>query len=502
MTLGGLLSTSAQRFPDSKAITFPGCTLTYARLQAWVEALADAFRAMGIGKGGTVSILLPNSPDYIASYFAVLRLGAAAVPLNTFLKAEELRTLIDDSGSTLLVTSSEFADAARAAADRVERVVTVDADDGVFVPHSRVSSEPSHAPAQDLDDDEPATLIYTSGTTGNPKGVVLTHRNLAANADSCGQIFSITSRDRFLVFLPLFHSFTLTVSTLLPLRSGARIVLCKSARPFARLLKRIATERVTVVAAVPAFYRALSKTRIPGLSLLLRSIRFFVSGSAPLPADVLETFEKRFGTPLLEGYGLSETSPAVAVNPAHGTRKPGSVGPALPGVELKIVDDAGASAAAGEVGEIAVRGPNVMGGGYLRMPEETEKVLKEGWLFTGDVGYLDADGYLFIVDRKRDLILHRGMNVYPREIEDVLAKHPGIAEAAVVGARHPSHGEVPEAYVIPENGVSLTPREVKDHCSGHLAAFKVPRAVHFIDDAPRTATGKIAKRKLVTPCES
>jgi long-chain acyl-CoA synthetase len=217
---------------------------------------------------------------------------------------------------------------------------------------------------------------------------------------------------------------------------------------------------------------------------------------------VIETFEKRFSTPLLEGYGLSEASPAVSVNPAVGVRKPGSVGPALPGVEIRIVNDSGGPVAAGEVGEIAVKGANVMGGGYLRMPEETAEVLRDGWLFTGDMGYLDEDGYLFIIDRKKELILHRGMNVYPREIENVLARHPSVAEAAVVAAKHDTHGEVPEAFVILEDKMSATAEELRNHCSEHLAAFKVPRAVHFIEDAPRTATGKIAKRKLVRPCES
>jgi long-chain acyl-CoA synthetase len=501
MTLDELLLTSAQRFPDCRAVTFPKCTLTYLRLQAWVESLSNAFGSLGVGKGDTVCILLRNSPDYIACYFAAARLGAAAVPLNTFLKPEELKVLIEDSRCALLVTSSEFQEAADAVRESVENTVLTDSDDR-YVPHSAASDMPSgEAPAAGIGEDDPATIIYTSGTTGRPKGVVLTHRNITANIESCREIFPASSEDRFLVFLPLFHSFTLTVSTILPLSLGARVVLCESARPFGRLLKRIATERVTIMAAVPAFYRALTKTRFPGLSLLMKSVRFFISGSAPLPEKIIEAFEKRFSAPLIEGYGLSEASPCVSVNPVDGVRKAGSVGLPIPRVEIKIVGEQGESVPAGDVGEIAVSGPNVMGG-YLRMPEETAKVLKDEWLFTGDMGYLDDDGYLFISDRKKDLILHRGMNVYPREIEFVLEKHPAIAEAAVVGRPHPSHGEVPEAYVILEGKASLSPQEVKDHCSKSLADFKVPRTVHFVDDVPRTATGKIAKRKLVEECES
>ncbi len=502
MTLGQLLLTSADRFADSKAVTFPKCTLTYLRLRAWVESLSKAFSSAGVAKGDTVCILLRNSPDFIASYFAAVLLGAAAAPLNTFLKPRELKVLIEDSRCALLITSSAFREVADIVRDVVKNVIVTDADDERYVPHSAAPEMPSiEAPAADIAEDDPATLIYTSGTTGRPKGVVLTHRNLTANVQSCREVFPVSSEDRFLVFLPMFHSFTLTVSTLLPLSLGARIVLCESARPFGRLLKRIATERVTIMAAVPAFYRALTKARFPALSLLMKSVRFCISGSAPLPEKILEAFARRFSAPLVEGYGLSEASPVVSVNPVQGERRVGSVGLPLPRVQVKIVDEQGAEAPTWDVGEIAICGPNVMRG-YLRTPDATEKVLRDTWLFTGDMGYLDDDGYLFIADRKKDLILHRGMNVYPREIEFVLEKHPAIAEAAVIGRPHPSHGEVPEAYVILEGSASLSPQEVKDHCSRSLADFKVPRAVHFVEEVPRTAAGKIAKRKLVEECES
>jgi long-chain acyl-CoA synthetase len=502
MRLDGFLSASAERAPDTKAVTFPGCTLTYARLHAWVNSLAQAFSALGVARGDAVSILLANSPDFLATYLAVVRLGAVAVPLNTFLTAEELRALVTDSRSRLLVTSAAFADTAAPLADCVPSVLDIDSGDGRYVP-CREAPETAAAPeaAPDADDNEPATYIYTSGTTGTPKGVVLTHGNLTSNVESCRKAFPVGPDDRFLVFLPLFHSFTLTVSTLLPLSAGARIVLCASARPFGRLVKRIATERVSVIAAVPAFYKALARTKIPGLSIVMRSLRFCISGSAPLPGTVLEAFEKRFRAPLLEGYGLSEAAPVVSVNPFDGVRKPGSAGLPLPGVEVRIVGETGEACAAGDVGEVTVKGPNVMEG-YLRMPEETAAAVSDGWLRTGDMGRLDDDGYLFIVDRKKDLILHRGMNVYPREIEEVLLKHPAIAEAAVIGTPHPNHGEVPTAYVILNDGASVTADDVKEACSSQLAAYKVPKAVHFVKDVPRTATGKIHKRKLAETCVS
>jgi long-chain acyl-CoA synthetase len=299
----------------------------------------------------------------------------------------------------------------------------------------------------------------------------------------------------------MFHSFTLTINILLPISAGARIVICESVKPFRRLLKRIVTERVSIIAAVPAFYEALCKTKVPGLSLLMRKVRFCVSGSAPLPADMIEKFERKYSAPLLEGYGLSEASPAVSMNPLDGVRKAGTVGMPLPRVEVRILNEEGLPVDTGQEGEIAVRGPNIMQG-YLRMPEETDKVMRDGWLLTGDIGCMDEDGCLRIVDRKKDLILHRGMNVYPREIEDVLSRDPRIKESAIVGAAHSSHGEIPVAHVILEDGASITEQEIKDYCREHLADYKVPRAVHFADDFPRTATGKVMKRKLREQCGS
>lgn len=504
MTLNELLRMSTERFRDEKALTFPGTVLTYGELRAWVEALAGAFGRLGIGSDDAACLLLGNCPDFIASYFAIVRLGAAAVPLNTFLKPEELEVIIDDSQSKLIVTSSEFApvvDAIRGSLGNIEHVLYVDRPDERYVTPERGRNTAVPPAETDFDDSHSATIIYTSGTTGRPKGVVLSHRNLTANVESCRQVLSMSSRDRFLLFLPMFHSFTLMVSILVPLSVGARVIICRSVKPFGRLLRRMLGERATIVAAVPAFYEAVCKANLPGVSMLIRSVRLCVSGSAPLSGDTMEQFERRFAIPLLEGYGLSEASPVVSVNPLDGVRKPGSAGPPVPGVEVMILDEEGSPVGTGQVGEIAVRGPNVMKG-YLSMPEETAEVMSDGRLLTGDIGRLDADGYLYIVDRKKDLILHRGMNVYPREIEDVLHRHPRVKEAAVVGVPHPTHGEVPSAHVILKTGAAVTEQEIKDYCREHLADYKVPQSVRFTDDFPRTATGKVLKREIRKQCES
>lgn len=498
MTLNELLRQSVDRFRDSRAVSFPGTVLTYGELGKWVEALAGSFSRLGVSKGDIVCLLLNNSPDFIASYFAIVRLGAAVAPLNTFLSPEELKTIINDSRGRLLVTSSEFAgviDTIRDSLEHIEHTLSTDSGDERYVTANGIAKAGTPAPEADFGDSQTATIIYTSGTTGRPKGVTLSHRNLTTNAESCRKVFSMSEEDRFLLFLPMFHSFTLTVNTILPLSVGARIVVCKSVKPFRKLVGRILTERVTIMAAVPAFYDALCRAKVPGLSLLMKSVRLCISGSAPISRETIEEFEQRFSMPLLEGYGLSEASPAVSVNPFDGARKIGSVGLPLPGVEVKILDGKTTSDDGRLVGEIAVKGPNVMEG-YLRMPEETAEVMIDGWLLTGDLGYMDDDGYLYIVDRKKDLILHRGMNVYPRDIEDVLHRHPGIKEAAVVGTSHPTRGEVPSAYVILNDGADLTAQEVSDHCRRYLADYKVPRSVHFVDDFPRTATGKVRKREL------
>ena len=336
-----------------------------------------------------------------------------------------------------------------------------------------------------------AVIIYTSGTTGRPKGAMLSHGNLLHNVESCRIVLRTVASDRFGVLLPLFHSYMLTVGLLLPLLVGGSLVLVKSLHPVRNVLQEILQRRATVLPAIPQFYRSMVNAPIqPPLPL-----RICISGAAPLPAQVLLEFEAKFHIPLIEGYGLSEASPVVTKNPLDSTRKPGSIGLPIPNVEVSIQDDAGRELGPRDIGEVCVRGGNVMLG-YWQQPAETAKVMRNGWLLTGDIGYRDEQGYYFITDRKKDMLLVNGINVYPREIEEVLYQFPGIKEAAVIGVPDSRRGEQPIAYVAPIEGAMLEEKALQHFVRRKLADYKVPRKVLVMPALPRNATGKILKTAL------
>jgi long-chain acyl-CoA synthetase len=336
-----------------------------------------------------------------------------------------------------------------------------------------------------------AVLIYTSGTTGKPKGAMLSHGNLLHNVESCRIVLRTVEEDRIAVLLPLFHSYMLTVGVLLPLLVGGSIVLVKSIHPVRSALQELFSRNATLLPGIPQFYRSMVQAPIqPPLPL-----RLCVSGSAPLPAQVLQEFEAKFRIPLIEGYGLSEASPVVTKNPLDATRKPGSIGLPIPHVEVTIQDDAGRPLQPDQIGELCVRGGNVMQG-YWNQPEETAKVMRDGWLLTGDVGYRDKDGYFFITDRKKDMLLVNGINVYPREIEEILYQFPGVKEAAVIGKPDVRRGEQPIAFVAGNDGALLDERAVQQFVRTKLADYKVPRKVVIVPALPRNATGKILKTAL------
>jgi long-chain acyl-CoA synthetase len=351
----------------------------------------------------------------------------------------------------------------------------------------------------DVTDEDLAVFIYTSGTTGHPKGAMLTHKSLISNAQDGSQAIEIVSQDKFLLFLPMFHSFTFTVCVLIPILKGSTIVLIGSVRALDEIKKAILFDRITTFIGVPAVYNVIASkptTTATKITKHISAIKFFISGSAPLPAPVIGKIEEKFGSPLIEGYGLSEASPVVAVNPRFGVRKVGSVGPPIPNVQVKIVDAELNELPVGETGELAVKGPNVMKG-YYNLPEATEQALVEdGWLLTGDIARLDEDGYIYIVDRKKDMLLVRGINVYPREIEEALYTHPSIAECAVIGVPDESKGEVPKAFIVVREGETLTERDVRAFCKKHLAAYKIPKHFEFRPSLPKSATQKIMKRSL------
>lgn len=463
------------------ALIEEGNKWTFGEMAEEVDRIAATLREKVAGD--TVGILLLNSQKYVTTLLGVWKAGKTAVPLNYLLPPQELAYIIRDSGMTALIASQFFAQAVAAVKPLFgDKGVILMADGPDFPPSVSSSGSPAYR--------DPALYLYTSGTTGKPKGVVLTHRNLAQNVESCQIAGGFQSEESFLCLLPFFHTYAITGTILLPLLNGCRMVLVDRFHPL-KVMKLIEEHEISVFLAIPSMYRVLAHTEG---EFNVRSVRFPISGGEPLPLAVAEAFEKRFGVPIFEGYGQTEASPVISLN-VPGKRKLGTVGPALPGVEIAIWDDQKNPVGEGVVGEIMVRGPSVMQG-YFNLPEETTKTITREWLHTGDLGKMDADGYVTITGRKKDLIISAGENIYPREIEEVLAQHPKVKEVAVIGVKDEVRGEVPKAFVIPREGMTVDERELRQFCRGNLAGYKVPRHIEVVPDLPRTPTGKILKRML------
>ncbi len=413
---------------------------------------------------------------------AIWRAGKTAVPLNYLLPPHDLGFILQDSGMSGLI-ASKFSDEAvtkiRPLFDTRGKILM--ADDPDFVP----AGGPDGGGDQD-----PALLLYTSGTTGRPKGVVLTHENLTANVDSCQKAGNFDENDSVLCLLPFSHTYAITGTFLLPMLNAAKMVLVDRFQPL-KVLNLIAEHGTTCFLAIPSMYRVLAATEG---DFDFSSVRFPISGGEPLPVAVAEAFQKRFGVDIFEGYGQTEAAPVVSLN-VPGGRKLGTVGRALPNVEIAIRDDQNKPLTPGEVGEIMVRGKNVMAG-YHDLPEETAKTITDGWLHTGDLGYMDAEGYVTITGRKKDLIISAGENIYPREIEEALGQHPSVKEVAVIGIPDAVRGEVPKAFVIPEEGAAIDDKQLRSFCKERVAAYKVPKAFEIVPDLPRNPTGKVLKRML------
>ena len=435
--------------------------------------------------GDAVGILLLNSQKYVTTLFGVWKAGKTPVPLNYLLPPQELAYIIKDSGMSALITSQFFAQSVAALKPLFgDRGVILMADDPDFAP--RISKAVS-VPYRD-----PALYLYTSGTTGKPKGVVLTHRNLSYNVDSCQRAGEFDHRDSFLCLLPFFHTYAITGTILLPLLNGSKIVLVDRFQPM-KVMKLIEEHSISVFLAIPSMYRVLAHSEG---DFNLKSVRFPISGGEPLPLVVAEAFEKRFGVPIFEGYGQTEASPVVSLNLPN-KRRLGTVGPALPGVEIAIWDDQKNPVGPDVIGEIMVRGPSVMQC-YYNLPDETSRTITSEWLHTGDLGKIDAEGFVTITGRKKDLIISAGENIYPREIEEVLVQHPKVKEVAVIGVKDEVRGEVPKAFVIAREGMTVDEKELRQFCRENLAGYKVPKHIALVPDLPRTPTGKVLKRMLPT----
>jgi long-chain acyl-CoA synthetase len=496
MSLATILPDSAGANADRVALRLGDAATTYRELDDDSARLAGLLRDRGIQPGEPVGMMLPNTPEFAQVYYGVLRAGGVVVPMNPLLKAREVAYYLGDSGARLLFAWHGFADEASAGAKQAgaDAVVVDPAPFGEVL----ASARPDREVAGRREDDA-AVILFTSGTTGQPKGAELTHANLARNTEVVRtDLEQLTADDVIFGGLPLFHSFGQTCTLNAAVASGACLTLLPRFDP-TRALQIMADHRVTVFAAVPTMYSAL--LHHPDRAAYDTSaLRLCISGGAAMPVEVLRAFEKAFDCLVLEGYGLSETSPVASFNHPDRERKPGSIGTPIRGVEMRVVDEQGAEVPQGEVGEIAIRGHNVMKG-YWRRPEETAKAIPDGWFRTGDIGKVDEEGYFAIVDRKKDLIIRGGYNVYPREVEEVLYEHEAVADAAVIGLPHPELGEEVGAAVTLKPGASATAEELRDYVKAQVAAYKYPRRVWIIETMPKSATGKILKREIVPPAD-
>jgi long-chain acyl-CoA synthetase len=471
----------AATYPSSVSIIEETNRWTFAELADEVSRIATFLNQKV--PGDTVGVLLLNSQKYLATLLGIWKAGKTAVPLNYLLPPAELGFIIKDSGMSALV-SSQFFNQGLAAIKPLfgDRDVILMADDSQFLASRGTDFRSEYR--------DPALYLYTSGTTGRPKGVILTHDNLIANVESCQRAGEFDHRDGFLCLLPFFHTYAITGTFLLPLLNGSRMVLVDRFQP-TKVLGLIQEHKISVFLAIPSMYRVLAASEG---SFDLSSVRFPISGGEPLPTAIADAFEKRFSVPIFEGYGQTEAAPVVTLN-TPGQRKLGTIGRPLPDVDVAIWDDQNRIVSVGEIGEIMVRGRNVMKG-YHHSPEETAKTITDGWLHTGDLGKLDPDGFVTITGRKKDLIISAGENIYPREIEDVLAQHSKVKEVAVIGVKDEVRGEVPKAFVIAREGFSLDEKELRAFCRETLANYKIPKYFEIVADLPRSPTGKILKRML------
>ncbi len=506
LNLATLLRESAKKFPNKTAIAINDVSLPYSMVHGFAQKFAGALKKLGIKRGEHVALMMPNVPQFTISYFGSHYAANPVVPLNVLLTPDEVAYHLEDSDATAIVVWEMFYEQARAGFDRVDscrEIIVVKADrtditapDGAHNYTAVVMQSDPVTEVPDTNADDTAVILYTSGTTGKPKGAELSHFNLFYNAQYMNSLeLGIPREDvTVLVVLPLFHSFGQSVLQNATVLGGGTLVLLPRFEPLtaANLIQK---HKVNYFAGVPTMYFAL--LHHPEVTQdHLGSLVHCVSGGAAMPVEVMSEFDKTYNVNILEGYGLSETSPVASFNPLDREKKAGSIGLPIWGVEFRLEDDDGKVVTkVGEPGEICIKGHNVMKG-YYKRPEATAESIKDGWFHSGDIGTVDEDGYYSIVDRKKDMIIRGGFNVYPREVEEVLYAHADITEAAVVGIPHESHGEEVKAVVALKAGASVSTDDIIAYCKEHLAAYKYPRVVEILDELPKGPTGKILKREL------
>lgn len=494
-----LLAQRMEQSPDKHFLLSEadGRRFTYGEFQEAVGRAARMLAASGIGKGDAVGLLMPNSTEYIIGYFACWKLGAVAGPINSLLKAEEVAYVISDSEAKALLVHSDFRatiDGIRNNLPTLRAVIQFDDEESATREFASESAGGSSTPTE-VDLDSEAIIIYTSGTTGKPKGCLLTHGNLIANARQISEWLGFTEADRLLTIMPLFHMNAVSVTTMSALYAGGSTVVSPKFSA-SRFWQTISDFEATSFGSVATMLSMLLSTYPDGVPAGLKTdqLRFAMCGSAPVPAEILRRFEEIFHCLVIEGYGLSESTCRSTFNPPNERRRPGSCGMPI-GNEMSVVDEEDREVADGELGEIVLRGENILKG-YYRNEEATATAFRNGWFHTGDVGYRDADGFFYIVDRKSDMIIRGGENIYPREIDEVLYQHPAVASAATIGVPDPLYGEEVAAFVVLKEGIETSEAEIIAYCRQHLADFKCPKSVRFVDAIPKGPTGKLLKRDL------
>ncbi len=494
-TVPDLLRTQASRIPDQPFVDWRGRSVSYSEFDVRTDALATGLADLGVRPGDVVSVMLPNSLEFLEAWWAVLKAGAVFGPINPAFTAPEVTYVVGHSQAVAVITDDHGVQTLagkRGAPELAQLRHVISVGESGDLALESLAGAGADVPARRREPEDVATLMYTSGTTGKPKGAMLTHANVLANAAMAAELLPLVAGDRVGMMLPLFHVNAQIVTCVVPMMIGCEVAMWErfSASTFWETVSEL---EPVALSAVPTILAAVLHTADAPSGPT--SLRYIVCGAAPLSRELLEAFEDRFGIRILEGYGLTESTCVASLNPYYGVRKPGSIGLPVRGQQMKIVASDGSVMDDGELGEIVVKGPNVMAG-YLHNEEATAKTVRDGWLHTGDVGYVDSDGYFFIVDRAKDMIIRGGENIYPREIEEILYTHTGVLECAVIGVPHEVRGEEVLAVVAPKPGAELDANELTAYAAERLASFKVPRRFEIRPELPKNGTGKINKQPL------
>lgn len=500
-TLKQMLEETARQYGEKTAIVSGECRMSYTELDEASNKVANAVIKMGVGKGDRVIILLPDTPEFVVTFFGVVKSGGVTVRLNPRAKVEELSSFIDDCQPKVLVTASSILETLTLPLSQfksIEKIIDLDSkyNEGQYVSYDEImATSSSQRVATESEPTDTADIAYTSGTTGRPKGIVLPHQTLVKGTGVVARGLQLTDRDTVMMFaLPLYHMFALVVVVLIAVSKGSTVVMVPG-MSIDSLFEAVEKEKGTLVVEVPSIYSlAIEKAEKEEIKNDLSSVRFFGSAGAPLPVESIRRFKKSYGADIIGFYGTSETPTIYTLQPIDGTGKIGSVGKIQPGLELKILDETGQEAPPNQAGEMILKG--CLMDGYYKNPQATAEVIKDDWYYTGDIGKIDDDGYVFILGRKKDMIIVSGHNVYPVDVEDVLHNHPKVAEAAIIGVADKTRVEALKAFIILKKGETATKAEIKKFCREHLVDYKVPKEVVFMDALPKTGSGKVRKEDL------